>query len=517
MPFTIENKANKFNIQPAARDTDTTSARVSPSLFNPTQQSLVSSSEKKTAEVETKDKSNKNFEGSSASQSELDRVFEKIHLRHKNFALAGIPDLTHHDDIRRADRLSELAVGYAEKTKSSANIRAELSHRLQVSGSLAPNGAVSFLNDTTKLSMEEVYQANFSQLETYTSNTALTPTELWEVKRMWPWPSDHLPAISDVTIPGVPPMKVGTMNLLKQGFDDNRLQTSQGLGGQLSSRYLQKEDEPVSTQALLRPSDNIGRKAPAYRMKEAKQWQDSERMGKDWNLPTMRREAQNEYIAKQLNNKAIGLLGLNEVTSQHAQEIRKIAKDSAFSVVVTPSTRISRDLVDGSKNPDLQDNGVILFDKSKYEIVADPIVSNYLDSRGRDNKHITTVILMNKESGGVFGFTNTHADFGGIGKLGEHCAKIDVSSNIVVGDMNHSPKGVGLALDEHLDNKSVKYSNNTPGHVGFSKGKEGEVVAYDQVFLIGDGDVKETDDIHSKHADYVLQYKAVFEKSMQAS
>ncbi|WP_086931532.1 hypothetical protein [Agarilytica rhodophyticola] len=477
-------------------------------LINPHQQSLASGQLPEQTQ-------NTNGQTASTTDNELTQIFQNIKQRHSNFDRAGIPDLGKADDIRRADRLSTLAIQSAEKTGGSENISNELTYRLKTSGSLAPNGAISFLNDNHKLSMKEVYQANFSKLDQYVNNANLTPTELWEVARVWPWPSDHLPAVSEVKIAGEPgAMKVATMNLLKQGFDDNRLQTSQGLGGQLSSRYVHKEDERVSEQPLVKPSTVQGKEKPTFARREATPWRDSRGVGKDWNLPALRRQAQNAYINDQLKAKTMHLLGLNEVTSQHATEIQSIARDNSFAAIITPSARKSRDVVDGSVNPALQDNGVVLVDTEKYEVLGEPIVSSYVDSRGRSNKHITTVMLRSKATGNEFAFTNTHADFSGIDKLSHHNAKINSGSHIVVGDMNHSPADVESSLKKHSGDTRVQYSNNTPGHVGFSKDREGEVVAYDQVFLMGKGEVKEAEDIHTIHANYALNYKKEFDKEL---
>lgn len=351
----------------------------------------------------------------------------------------------------------------------------------------------------------------------------MTPKELFEVTNNWPWPSDHLPAVSRVDF-GDSSVKVGTLNLLKKGFDDNRLQTSQGLGPQLASRFLEplhstRPDARVAVKpSAVKETGTLPRQRP-----ERTNWKFSEIQAKDgWDINQIRQDAQATFIEKRLRSREVNLLGLNEVSSIQSKSLIEIAKRNDFLAIVTPSKRNARDTVTGQVETDLLDNGVILINAKKFEIVEDVKVSGYIDPKtNRPNKHITTVRLKEKATGREFYFTNTHADFWEIGSLSRHQDTLDPNlDQIIVGDMNAASKKVHQALRDPSGQLSVNYGNNTPAHVGFSKGNKGFVVDYDQVFVRTKSSqtlVREADDIHDWFVDYATVYRDSFDSAAKTT
>ncbi|MFK7827181.1 MAG: hypothetical protein AB8G05_23760 [Oligoflexales bacterium] len=163
-----------------------------------------------------------------------------------------------------------------------------------------------------------------------------------------------------------------------------------------------------------------------------------------------------------------------------------------------------------------------MVDAKKFELVEDARVSGYIDPKTKKpNKHITTVRLRAKDTGKEFYFTNTHADFGEIGSLSKHQDSLDSNlEQIIVGDMNAASKKVHQALKDPSGQLSVNYSNNTPAHVGFSKGNKGFVVDYDQVFVRTKNpqtSVKEVDDIQDWFSDYATVYRDSFDSASKTS
>lgn len=462
---------------------------------------------------------------------ELDRIFSKIQQRTEFFRRSGIQEVKDPADITRAQRFADLIDDVKESVSEAEidEVFSEVNWRIENTGILAPNGLISFLDGKSYASIDSVYQANFAKLDRYLENPALRPTEMWELFRSWPWPSDHLPAVSQVELDGMAgSMQVGTMNLLKKGFDDNRLQTSQGLGGQLASRHLHLEDPDirVDSSANVKPSAAAAADQAPIKRAPRPNWRIFDSATKDWDLPTIRERSQLKFIESRMAAGEIDLLGLNEVTAKQLALLKSIGGKHSFTAIGTESGRRSRDLISGQIDPDLLDHGVILVNTAKFDIEGDPLVSNYVDPKtNRANKHITSVLLRDKSTGHRFVFTNTHADFGEIGTLGEHHAKINAAfgdsyENIIVGDMNHSSDGVLTALEKHAAGQNVTYSDNTPAHVGFSRGKEGSVVDYDQVFLISDrsgSKVAESSEIGQWHRQYASSYEQEFADASRAA
>ncbi|MFK7827844.1 MAG: hypothetical protein AB8G05_27095 [Oligoflexales bacterium] len=341
--------------------------------------------------------------------------------------------------------------------------------------------------------ISELYNYNFSKLKDFLDNPKLKPEDLWELQQRWPWPSDHLPASSIVQFSNGLAVKATSMNLLKKGFDDNRLQTSQGLGAQLASRYLKRVE---GQRDFVLDFD------------------------KQFNLPMIRNDAQMKFIDQQITAGKIDLLGLQEVTQAQVGDLQQIGLRHNFEVIDTSSARQSRDVVTDNIDPELQDHGVIFVDKNKYDILDEPVTSTY-GSGDKANKHITSVLLRDKETGKTFTFTNTHADFGRIVDLAEHQKNLITRwkseefrgqdfEGIIVGDMNAASGKVLGALSRSSPEKKVQFGENTPAHVGFSGEVPGEVVAYDSVFAVGntaDIRIKEDPDIGVTFREYAKDYR----------
>ena len=340
----------------------------------------------------------------------------------------------------------------------------------------------------------ELYEFNFSKLDDFLINQKLKPADLWEVQQRWPWPSDHLPASSIVELSSGASVKATSMNLLKKGFDDNRLQTSQGLGAQLASRYLKRVE---GQKGFVLDFD------------------------KPFDLPSIRNDAQMKFINDQLRDGKIDLLGLQEVTEVQVAALKKIGERHNFEVISTRSARETRDVITREIHPELQDHGVIFIDKNKYEILDSPVVSTY-GSGEKANKHITSVLLKDKKTGGVFTFTNTHADFGQINDLATHQKNLSSRwtkaqykgrefEGIIVGDMNAPSDKVLSSLRQASPGNQVLFGDNTPAHVGFSQGKAGQVVAYDTIFAVSPVGkqlkISEDPDIGNKFRQYAEDYR----------
>ena len=196
----------------------------------------------------------------------------------------------------------------------------------------------------------ELFDFNFSKLGDFLDNPKLKPADLWELQQRWPWPSDHLPASSIVSYSSGATIKATSMNLLKKGFDDNRLQTSQGLGAQLAARYLKRVE---GQRGFVLDFD------------------------KPFDLPMIRNDAQMKFIDQQIADGKMDLLGLQEVTQAQIKTLEEIGKRHNFEVISTRSARETRDVVTREIHPELQDHGVMFIDKNKYEILDQPVTSTY--------------------------------------------------------------------------------------------------------------------------------------------
>ncbi|MFK7823229.1 MAG: hypothetical protein AB8G05_03675 [Oligoflexales bacterium] len=294
-------------------------------------------------------------------KSDIEAAFNsaKNVKRREFYGKSDITEINNPAALTRVDRLIASIEGVKGKVPENKLDEAffELGVNFKETGILGPGGGYySSLRGKNYTSIEDIKKLNFSDLDLLTKDR-LSPKELFEVKNNWPWPSDHLPAVSVVDFAGAK-VKVGTLNLLKKGFDDNRLQTSQGLGPQLASRYL----EPVTstradTRPAIKPSDVKGSSSVPQARPERGGWKFSEIQAKDgWDINQIRQKAQATFIEKRLQSKDVNLLGLNEVSSVQATSIIEIAKRNNFLAIVTPSKRNARDTVTGRVETDLLDS-----------------------------------------------------------------------------------------------------------------------------------------------------------------
>ena len=424
-----------------------------------------------------------------------------IEAKNRFYERLGLRSINDVNELRRSNRLFK----YINKVESKGiclrrecnKLYDEIRWRYNDSGCLAFNRKISSLDGTKKINQDELCDYNFSSLfHKYLHDEELDPSIMWELFRQWPWPSDHLIASSVVDIEGYQ-LHISSMNLLKKGFDDNRLQTSQGLGGHLASRHLKRDE---SGKFIL-----------------------DEENSKDWDLAGIREKAQMRFIEGQIFAEHVDLLGLQEVSTLQVGALREIADRYNYKLISTNSGRVSKDPLSGKAEENLQDVGVILVNLSKFRFI-DSTYSHYI-SKSKANKHITTALLEHLESGKYMAFTNTHADFGKICDLSEHIKaakkRFPVDCDwVVAGDMNASSLDVRATLRKGQKEcrgacpmKRVIYSHNTPGHIGFEKGCEGEVVDYDQIYLISNDPtirIFEYEGIHEQHRQYAKDYYYAF-------